>query len=324
MARRDYYEVLGVPRTASAEDIRRAHRRLVRQLHPDVNKAPDAAAQFALVQEAYEVLSEPDKRQRYDQFGHAGAHAADVGGAPGPGTYTWSSVGGAPGAHGADFDEFEVESLFESFFGGRRGPAGGHARPRKHARSTQTVERDLGVDFMTAARGGTQELRLTTPTGKPRTIEVRIPRAAADGTQLRIAKAVSEGGHDVNLVLTVRVQPHPVLRRSPTGGPAAGLDLYVDLPLTIAEATLGAEVPVPTLSGRVELRVPPGSASGRMLRLRNKGLEDDSGAKGDLYAVLKIVPPDGSALSDAEQRTLRDIAARGPNPRDGFYRGVQA
>lgn len=322
MSKRDYYDVLGVPRTASAEDIRRAHRRLVRQLHPDVNKAPDAAGTFALVQEAYEVLSEPDKRQRYDQFGHAGVHATGVGGAHKPGTYTWSNVGGHPAHPGADFDEFEVESLFESFFGGRGAPRPGAHAGRRGGRARQVVERDLAVDFLTAARGGTQELRLTTPTGKPRTIEVRIPKAAPDGLQLRIAKAISESGHDVDLVLTLRVQGHAVLRRSPSGGPAAGLDLYVDLPLTIAEATLGAEVPVPTLSGRVELRVPPGSGSGRMLRLRGKGLEDDSGARGDLYAVLKIVTPDAAALSDADKQALRDIASRAPNPRDDFYRGV--
>lgn len=316
MAPSDYYEVLGVPRTASAEDIRRAHRRLARQWHPDVNKSPEAGRRFAQVQEAYEVLSDPEKRRRYDQYGHPGVQAEP----PSGGTYAWSNVGGAP--READFDEFDVESLFETFFGGRRGHAGSQTRARRASRAVQTIERDLSVDFLTAALGGTQELRLTTPAGRSRSIEVRIPRAVNDGTQLRVARAVSDGGHEADLLLTLRIQPHPVFRRSPAGGPARGLDLYVDLPLTIAEATLGADVAVPTLSGRVELRVPPGSGSGRMLRVRGKGLQDESGATGDLYAVVKIVPPDAARLSEQEKHVLRDIAGRGPHPREDLYRAV--
>lgn len=317
MAKRDFYEVLGVPRTASAEDIRRAHRRLARQYHPDVNKSPDAAARFAQIQEAYEALSDPEKRRRYDRYGSVeGPEAASP---PRTGTYAWSGVGGTPSE--GEFDEFDVESLFETFFGGRRGHQAGATRARRATHATRTLERDIAVDFLTAALGGTQEIRLSTPSGRSRSLEVKIPRAVNDGTQLRIARAVVEPGHEADLILTVRVQPHPVFRRSPSDGPAKGNDLYVDLPLTIAEATLGAEVTVPTLTGRVELRVPAGTASGRMLRVRGKGLEDESGARGDLYAIVKIVPPDGSVLSEAERRMLREIAARGPNPRDAAYRG---
>ncbi len=317
MGKADYYEILGVPRTASAEDIRRAHRRLARQYHPDVNKSADAAHRFAQIQEAYEALSDPEKRRRYDEYGHAGVHASED---PRRGTYSWSGVAGTPTE--GEFDEFDVESLFETFFGGRRGHVGGHTRARHGPRTTRIIERDLAVDFLTAALGGTQTIRLTTPTGRPRSIEVRVPRAVNDGTQLRIARAVAEAGQEADLILTVRVQPHPVFRRSPMGGAETGLDLYVDLPLTIAEATLGAEVSVPTLTGRVELRVPPGTSSGRRLRIRGKGLEDESGARGDLYTVVKIVPPDVSRLTETEKKLLREIAAKGPDPREEFYRGV--
>lgn len=318
MATTDYYEVLGVPRTASAEDIRRAHRRLARQYHPDVNKSPDAGQRFAKIQEAYEVLSDPEKRRRYDQYGHAGLNASAEA-APGGPSYSWSNVGGPH--HAADYDEFDVESLFDTFFGARRGrQASGSAQAR---RPRHSIERDIVVDFLTAARGGSQDIRISTPGGRARSIEVRIPRAVNDGAQLRVARAISEPGADADLLLNVRIEPHPVFRRSATpGGPARGLDLYVDLPLTIAEATLGADVTVPTLSERVEIRVPPATASGRMLRVRGRGLEDESGTKGDLYAVVKIVPPSPADLTEAEKRMLRDIGARGPSPRDDLYRSV--
>jgi DnaJ-class molecular chaperone len=171
------------------------------------------------------------------------------------------------------------------------------------------VEHELDITFMTAARGGTEPLRLNAD-GKARTIEVKIPKGTADGTRLRVRGGVD--GQDI--ILKIKVGPHPVFRRTEHGTGPQGLDLYLDLPLSIAEATLGAAVTAPTLDGSVELRIPPGTASGRKLRVRGQGLEDTKGNKGDLYAVVKIVPPDGSGLSAADAAALKRIG-ESTNPR---------
>lgn len=315
MAKRDYYEVLGVRRGATQEEIRKAYRKLARQYHPDVNKSPEAPRRFTEVQEAYDVLSDEQKRRVYDQVGHAEPRTAA--GGPGGPHYAW---GTGPGAR-MDVDAEDLSSMFEAFFGGGRGDfgmgfggMGGRARSRRSRAAepvARAVEHELLVPFMTAAKGGTETLRLTTD-GKARTIDVRIPKGVADGTRLRVRAEGQE------VILRIKVGEHPLFRRSEArNAPASGLDLYLDLPLTIAEATLGATVTVPTLEGSVEVTVPPGSASGRKLRLRGRGIEDAQGAKGDLYAVVKIVPPDGERLSAEERAALRGIAERFPNPRGG-------
>jgi curved DNA-binding protein len=322
MAKRDYYEVLGVAKGATGDEIRKAYRNLARKLHPDVNKATDAAAKFNEVQEAYDVLSDDQKRKNYDQFGHAGAgFGAGAGGPPGAGRphYSWSNVGGGTGV-GADYDVEDIGSMFEAFFGGSRpdmggmgGMGGGRARASRKARQAPPqqppIEHTLDITFMTAARGGTEQLRIEQE-GRTRTIEVKIPKGTADGARLRV-----RGGSDgQDVILRIRVGGHPIFRRSESGGPQ-GLNLFLDLPLTIAEATLGTEVSVPTLDGSVHLRVPPGTASGLKLRARSQGLEGPKGEKGDLYAVVKIVPPKGDALSAEEADVLRHISERGASPR---------
>jgi len=316
--KRDLYDVLGVPRTASADEIRRAHRRLVRELHPDVNKAPDAAERFAEVQEAYEILSDQEKRKQYDQFGFAAfdaeatqsSHRGRSGG-----TYTWSSVGG-PGFGGATegFDAEDISSIFEEFFGARRSGFGGegfHERVRARPQRGRDLRVQTTVSFYTAAHGGVESLSLKRG-GAQQTIEVKIPRGIADGATLRIAgkgEPGRNGGPPGDLLLTVRVAPHPLFRRD-------GLDVSLDLPLTIAEAALGATVSVPTpLGERVELKVPAGTSSGAKLRLRGKGLEDAQGRRGDLYAVVKIVAP--KQLDEEDRQALERLGRKLPNPRTG-------
>jgi DnaJ-class molecular chaperone len=320
MAKRDYYDVLGLPQTASAEDIRRAHRRLARQLHPDVNKASDAPKRFADVQEAYEVLSDERKRSIYDRAGHAGleADAAGASQAPrqstrrGP-TYSWTNIGGGPPGASPHLDD-----LFDTFFGSARDDDEPARAPRKSGRAqrqraTPARHHEIAIDFMTAALGGTQPLRLDADR-LAKTIDVSIPPGIDDGAQLRVRGVIEPDKAD--LLLTIRVRHHPVFRRGNLGAPPAGLDVSVELPITIAEATLGATVLCPTLSGKVELAVPPGSPSGRMLRLRGMGVRPPSGSPGDHYAVLRIVPPDPARLTEADRLALREIAARTPNPRD--------
>lgn len=336
---RDYYETLGVSRSATADEIRSAYRKLARRYHPDVNKDADAAARFNEVQEAYEVLSDPAKRQRYDQFGRAGAHvgAGEGGfgrGGGGPGGrahYSWSNVGGDSGDF--NFDPEELGSMFDAFFGGRggagagaatgaaqRGGGRGAAGPGRASRKPAPIEHEITVTFETAARGGRETLRLSAG-GEEKVIDVTIPRAVADGARLRIRSALA--GRD--LLLTVRVGGHPLFRREMRKD-GASLDLSLDLPLTIGEATLGARVQVPTLEGPVDLVVPAGVSSGRRLRLRGKGLRnaDPKGDEvGDLHAIVRIVAPDPDKLTDQQREALRQLDAATPPPRtEPHWRGI--
>ncbi|HEX8878226.1 MAG TPA: DnaJ C-terminal domain-containing protein [Phycisphaerales bacterium] len=314
MSEKDLYNILGVARSASADEIKKAYRALARKLHPDVNKAPDAATEFAKVQEAYDVLSDEKKKRYYDQFGVApGSAASEAGAGPHAGPRGWNP-GGFGGQNvrveGMDLDPEEIGSMFESFFGRggsdpfTRGPfAGGRGGTRasaaQRARVPEPLEHELLISFMTSATGGKEDVRLVTD-DKPRTIEVHIPAGVRDGQQLRVRK----GAGDRDVVITVKVGEHPRFRRGD------GNDVLVDLPLNIAEATLGLTVPVPTLDGEVELTVPPGTGSGAKLRLRGRGIKPASGVAGDLYAVVKIVTPKPATLSAAEVATLRAIGAK--------------
>jgi DnaJ-class molecular chaperone len=214
-------------------------------------------------------------------------------------------------------DPDEFASMFDAFFG-QGGEMGGFGRPgaRRATRKARPrpapgpaeVQHDLEISFMTAVRGGTERLRIDTG-GRARTIDVTIPKGIEDGAKLRV-RGAAEG--EAHLILRVRVGSHPLVRRGEGAETGKGLDLYLELPLSIAEATLGATVPIPTLDGRVEVTIPPGSASGRKLRLRGRGIEDAQGRKGDLYAVIKIVPPDGSGLGAEEKALLERLSEPGP------------
>jgi curved DNA-binding protein len=335
---RDYYEVLGVSKTASADEIRAAYRKLARKYHPDVNKAPEAQQKFTEVQHAYDVLSDEQKRKLYDQFGSAAfeaggaASAAGRQGAGGRGGphYSWSNVGGPGGGpsfnfEGVDFDTEDVGSVFEAIFGGRgetpfSGRAGRAGRTRARApgqdregAQPEEVRADITVSFMTAAKGGKESVRIG-DSGKTRTIEVTIPAGTEEGTQMRVRGGA---GGQRDIILRVHVGSHPLLRRGEFVDAGKGLDLYLDLPLNISEATLGGVVQVPTLSGPVELQVPPGTPSGKRLRLRARGIHDMQGRQGDLYAVVKVVPPVATDLSEQEREELRTIATKTSGLREG-------
>ncbi len=323
MAKRDYYEVLGVAKGASEDEIRKAYRKLARQLHPDVNKAADAQKKFTEVQQAYDVLSDAGKKKAYDQFGHAAeGREAGPAGAPGGQHYSWSNAGG--GGMPPNVDMEDLGSMFDAFFGGRGGPdmtgMGGRPRGRagagKKARPMReepaAIEHELPITFVTAVKGGTESVRLDQD-GKVRTIEVNVPKGVVEGAKLRV-----KGAGNGELILVVRIGDHPLYRRSEIKGIGTqGLDLYLDLPLSLAEATLGATVPVPTLEGRVELTIPAGTASGRKLRLKGRGIQDAQGTKGDLYVLTRIVPPPGGELTHDEAESLRQISGRFPGVRTG-------
>jgi DnaJ-class molecular chaperone len=340
MAKRDYYEVLGVPKTASADEIKKAHRKLARQYHPDMNKNNTAATEkFKEVQEAYDVLSDEAKRKNYDQFGFAGVGGAA--GAPGGpngdpfeafrraqagrgagGRTTWSvspnvsvedfdfgDLGGGGGG-GGDFS-----SIFEQLFGRGGGGAGaastrgaGRAAPRGR---TSRVEPDRGADiehpvtlaFEQAARGTTLPLQINRD-GKLETIDIKIPPGVKEGSRIRIRGRGQHltGGEPGDLFILVNVRPHPYYRRD-------GLDVLIDLPLSMYEALFGTKVQVPTLDGPVTLTVPPGASSGAKLRIKGRGIIR-SDEKGDEYAVIKIILP--KDLDSEDKELVEKLAAKHP------------
>jgi curved DNA-binding protein len=307
VAAQDYYEALEVSRDASEDEIRQSYRRLARRYHPDVNKEAGAEDRFKQISEAYDVLRDPEKRARYDRLGASGRAGRDASGASG----SDEAFRGGNGFEdvrvdfgGGDFGggEFggEFGDLFEGMFGRRRGARGGRAGSEQFSMRGPDHEAVLDLGLEEAARGGKRRLSL----GDGRSIEVDIPRGVRDGQRIRLA---GEGGSGVgggapgDLFLRVRLKPHPRFR-------VEGRDLYTDLAVSPWEAALGAEVSVRTLDGDARVKVPPGSSSGRRLRLRGQGLPGSAGAApGDLYAVVTIRVP--KKLTRKERELFERLAS---------------
>ncbi len=324
MSKRDYYDVLSVSKGATQEEIKRAYRKLVREHHPDVSKAPDAAKKFAEVQEAYDTLSDEAKRRQYDQFGFDGAR-----GSPNarPGTRYDEWPGSSSSTAGTPFEGEDLGSVFDAIFG-ERSRAGTRSRRSPFAEAEEEgpeiIRHAVTIPFETAWKGGMAPVRVEEAgKGKSRTIEVQIPPGIADGTQLRVRGAGASKRGAPDLLLQIRVLPHALFRRGEFEETGKGLDLYLDLPITIAEATLGGSVSIPTLSGSLDLVIPPGTASGRKLRLKGQGLHDQAGNRGDLYALTRIVPPAGTDLTDEERKALERVALKGVSLRTGPLWGAK-
>lgn len=308
---KDYYETLGVARDASAEDIKLSYRKLARKFHPDVSKEPDAEARFKEVGEAYEVLKDPEKRAAYDAIGQRSG-GEDF--RPPP---DWDAGyefhGGGSGADG--FGAHEHSDFFESLFG---------AASRRRRRSAEVNFRGedhhakVLIDLEDAYTGTQCSLTLRMPAFdsqgrgvlQERTLNVAIPKGIRPGQQLRLAGQGGPGlgsGPAGDLYLDIEFKPHPRYR-------VDGRDVYLDLPLAPWEAALGASVTIPTPKGSIELAVPAGSAPGRKLRLKGKGIPGDPA--GDLYALITIVlPPADSDASRQAYEALKTSAGSQFNPR---------
>jgi curved DNA-binding protein len=300
---KDYYEVLGVPRTATADDIKRAYRRLARKHHPDLQPAAErarAAERFKEINEAYEVLSDADKRARYEAVGSGYTSGTDFTPPSGGEWRTTTTTGPGEWEDASDFSDF-----FASLFGrspgrGGRAAAGGRDGVRVSFPG-RDVEAELPVTLQDVLHGGRR--RITLDGG--RNLEVDIPTGVRDGTILRLAGQGGRGvggGRPGDLFLRMRLVPDPRYR-------TAGDDLEMDLPLWPWQAILGGQLKVDTPDGNVTLRVPPGTQSGRRLRLRGRGLPRSDGRRGDLHAVARIVVPENpSAAERAAYEALRQAA----------------
>lgn len=286
--KKDYYEILGVPRTATDKELKSAYRRLAKQHHPDVNKGDRRAEErFKEVAEAFAVLSDPERRARYDRGGHE---------AFGPGFDPFA---------GFDFQQVDLGDLSQIFnmFGFGAGREGAR-RPRRGADLRLAVR----IPFVQAVRGGTIEVPLPGATGD-KTVRVRIPPGIEDGAVLRVpghGQAGARGGRRGDVYLGVHVEADPVFRRE-------GRDLVCEVTVGLARAALGGTVDVPTLDGTARIQVPPGTRSGRRLRLRERGVPAGEGRPaGDLHVVIQIQPP---AQLDARSRELlEEFQRRNPGP----------
>ncbi|MCR4299355.1 MAG: DnaJ domain-containing protein [Gallionella sp.] len=297
---KDYYKIMGVARDATQDEIKRTYRKLARKYHPDVSKEPNAEARFKELGEAYEVLKDAEKRAAYDQLGANYEGGQEFRPPPDWNTGFEFGGGGSSGGDAADYSDF-----FASLFG-RDFRAGGAGRASPHAKGEDHHARVL-IDLEDTYRGATRTITLRVPAvdaqghviTRERALNVTIPRGIREGQHIRLSGQGSAGmgkGQPGDLYLQIEFRAHPLYR-------ADGRDLYLDLPVAPWEAALGATVKVPTLGGIVELKIPEGSASGRKLRLKGRGIPGNP--PGDCYVILAIaLPPADSEAAKAFYRKM--------------------
>jgi DnaJ-class molecular chaperone len=311
----DHYETLGVSRQATPEEIQKAYRQMARKYHPDLNPNDATAKEkFQKVQAAFDVLNDPQKRQRYDQFGDA---YESFGGGAGPqsGGNPWGGAGG-PGAGG-----FEVN--LDDLFGGGAGMGGGgpggfadlfKTFKQRNKRTAPTkggnIEHTLTVPFASAILGGEAQITLQREDGRNESLRVKIPAGIEPGKKIRLRGKGEEsptGGAAGDLLIKVEVAPHPHFRRT-------GNRLDVRVPISLAEAVGGAKIDVPSPYGTIALTVPPGTSSGSKLRVKGQGVKQSNGEAGDLFAEVMVVVPKDLSIEDRAQ--ILDVLKKYPqNPR---------
>jgi curved DNA-binding protein len=313
MKYKDYYQALGVERNASADEIKKAYRKLAHRYHPDISKDAKGEEKFKEIAEAYATLKDPEKRQEYDSLGRRPAGEDFT---PPPG---WQQQYGA-GA--SAFDDVDLADILNAFRGGG-GKAAGRGDGRARSWSSfpaagEDYEISVTITLEKVYSGGETDITVELPEhdehGLPhrvaRTFRVSIPAGATEGQRLRLpgkGGAGRNGGKPGDLYLVLHIAPHPLYRVS-------GRDLYLDLPLAPWEAVLGATVEIPTLGGNVELNIKPGTASGQRLRLAGRGLPSPGGSSGNQYAIVQIDVP--RKVTDAEHKLYEQLAAASSfNPR---------
>ncbi|MBI9016703.1 MAG: J domain-containing protein [Phycisphaerae bacterium] len=302
MVKRDYYDILGVNKGANADEIKKAYRKLARKYHPDTSGNDKAKAeQFKEVQEAYETLSDTEKRRNFDRFGHTGSNSFN------------SKSSGGFGSAGRGGMEFDFADLFGSSGGGGFGDLFGsmtgrsrRQRPSKPPTKGQDINHSVTISFDEMTSGTTRDVALTLTEGRRQSqqkLEVKIPQGIKDGGKIRLrGKGQLAPGGPGDLIITVNVQTHRYFKRDEN-------DILLDVPLTITEAALGTKIDVPTLHDKTTVTIPSASSGGRKLRLRGKGISNGK-TTGDMYLILKIILPDN--IDDSSKELLEQFAAQNP------------
>lgn len=304
---RDYYETLGVSKTASEDEIRSAFRKLARKYHPDVAKDKKSAEEkFKQINEAYEVLSDPEKRSKYDQLGENWNQPG--GGFQPPPDWGRRAGGGfqrQPGGVEFEFGGTGFSDFFEQFFGGGGGQSafGGFGQRQPRTERGSDVEADIMVTLEEALNGSTRAISLRrSGSNKVETYNVKIPKGVHDGQRIRLAgqgETGEGGGGSGDLFLRVRLARHPDFR-------VEGNDLIHEEKIAPWQAVLGTEIKVPLITGNVRMKIPPGTQGGQRFRLREKGLPQSGGSMGDLYVEVQIQIP--AKISEAEKALWQDLA----------------
>lgn len=314
----DFYSILGISKSASDDDIQKAYRKMARKHHPDMNPDdPKAKERFQAVQKAYDVLSDPQKRELYDRYGSSFEGVA--GGGYGPRA---SHAGGGGGGQ-THFEEVDLSQIFGERFGTDAGGGftdlfrqftrGGRRGSRTASRG-RDVQYELQIPFQTAVRGGQAQVLVQRASGGQETISVKIPAGIEDGRKIRLRSQGEEspsGGERGDLLIIVRVAPHPYFQRREQ-------HLEVKVPITLTEAVDGAAIDIPTPDGTISLKVPPGSSSGRKLRVRGHGVVGKDKSRGDLIVELQIVLPPAHEISASAAETIRSLNLGPRNPRQGL------
>lgn len=308
MPGKDFYKILGVDKSASEAEIKKAYRKLAKKYHPDINPGDKKAEEkFKELTEAYAVLSDANKRRQYDAVGPDGFQSGfdfseffGRGFRPRPGQRTYHFSSGPGG--GFNFDMGGLEDIFGSFFGGGGfGSAGVGSRGFRRGPTAQPrdVTYEVEIDFLTSVKGGDMEVNLQG--GRKR---VKIPAGVKTGQKIRLAGSGGQG--DIYLHLNIR--PHPRFQRDRD-------NIIVEVPVTVAEAALGAKIEVPTIDGTAQVKLPSGTSSGQKLRLKSKGVYHRSGGRGDQYVKIQIVIP--KKLDSRSKKLIQEFADRNPqNPRE--------
>ncbi len=304
----DYYDILGVKRGASDDEIKRSHRKLAKKFHPDRNRGDKGAEdRFKKIQAAYEVLSDQEKRAQYDQFGRAGiGHFAHAGGGD-PGKYEWGN--------GSAINIEDLEDLFTAFGGGQSprrasvfdqvfggGRARGAGQASRQAVRGGDVDRHVALSFEQAIRGSTVDIDRIKVNQRRESISVRIPAGVKPGQRIRVrgkGNSGTGGAPEGDLFIVCDVHPHAYFRREDR-------DISIEVPVSVTEALLGTRIDVPTLHGMVTVTIPPGTSSGARLRLRGRGIALEGQPPGDQFVVIRVVTP--PALSDEQKAAVEALA----------------
>lgn len=334
MAQRDYYEILGIARDATPDQIKKAYRTLARTHHPDLNPEDKkkAEAKFKTIQGAYDILSDPEKKALYDRHGHSafeGMGGAGAGPRAGAGAAEWAARQAGPDFESFDFGQFFNNTgnpaaatqnpeaggagIFDDLLGRMRG--GRSNRKPGRQRTGADLDARISIPFLTAVRGGETTVSLEREDGQVESLTVKVPSGVETGAKLRLrgrGEPGLEGAPAGHLTIEIAVEPHPYFRRE-------GRDLSVEVPITAAEAVLGARVDVPTLDGARSMPIPPGTSTGQKLRLRGQGVPASAGKpQGDLFVIPKVVVPKG--VDEESRRLMEAFAERNPaRPRDGLW-----